>query len=50
MKDSIKKLLKEGLGKVGDSSNSKMCPLYVYQPKACKRGESAASNSVKEVK
>ncbi len=43
MKNSIKNLVKEGLGKIGDNSNSKACPLYLYQPKACKRGESLAS-------
>lgn len=50
MKNSLKNLVKEGLGKVGDKANGKFCPIYVYQPKACKRGESLASNSVKESK
>lgn len=48
MKDTVKKLVKEGLGKVGDKANSRMCPFVVYQPKACKRGQSL--ESVKESK
>ena len=50
MKNSVKKLVKEGLGKIGDKANESFCPIYVYQPKACKRGESLSSGSVKESK
>lgn len=39
MKDVVKKLLKDGIGAVGDRMNEHVCPLVLYQPKACKRGE-----------
>lgn len=50
MKNSVKTLVKEGLGKIGDKANAAACPFYAYQPKACKRGESIASGSLKESK
>lgn len=50
MKNSVKTLVKEGLGKIGDKANAAACPLYAYQPKACKRGESISSGSLKESK
>lgn len=50
MKNSVKRLVKEGLGKIGDKANAAACPIYLYQPKACKRGESLASSTVKESK
>lgn len=50
MKNSVKRLVKEGLGKIGDKAGASACPLYLYQPKACKRGESLAAGQVKESK
>ena len=50
MKNSVKTLVKESLGKIGDKANAAACPIYVYQPKACRRGESLASRSLKESK
>lgn len=50
MKNSVKTLVKEGLGKIGDKANERACQFYTYQPKACKRGESIASGSLKESK
>ncbi len=39
MKKFIEILLKNGIGAVGDKMNEHVCPLVLYQPKACKRGE-----------
>lgn len=50
MKNSVKTLVKETLGKVGDKANAAACPFYLYQPKACRRGESVAASSLKESK
>ena len=39
MKKFIEILLKNGIEAVGDKMNEHVCPLVLYQPKACKRGE-----------
>ncbi|MFG6377926.1 MAG: hypothetical protein K1W19_06365 [Lachnospiraceae bacterium] len=39
MKKFVEILLKDGIGAIGDKMNDHVCPLVLYQPKACKRGE-----------
>ncbi len=36
----VKKLLNKGIGAVGDKVNEQGCLFILYQPKACRRGES----------
>ena len=50
MKNGVKKIVKEGLGKIGDKANEKICPFYTYQPRACRRGESISSEQKKAAK
>lgn len=50
MKNGLKKLVKESLGRIGDKANERACQIFTYQPKACRRGESIASSSLKESK
>lgn len=41
MNKLMKSVLKNGLGAVGDKMNERLCPLFLYQPQACARGEKA---------
>lgn len=40
----MKKVLKNGLGAVGDKANTRYCPFVLYQPQACARGKKADKN------
>lgn len=44
IKKFIEILLKDGIGAIGDKMNDHVCPLVLYQPKACKRGEMLNEN------
>lgn len=39
MRNFVKTLLKNGIGKAGDIMNEHISPVVLYQPRACKRGE-----------
>ena len=39
MTNSVKMLLREGLGAIGDRANRRGCPIILYQPQECRRGE-----------
>lgn len=39
MRNFVKTLIKNGIGKSGDKMNEHVSPVVLYQPKACKRGE-----------
>jgi hypothetical protein len=44
MRKFVEILLKDGIGAIGDKMNDHVCPLVLYQPKVCKRGEMLNEN------
>lgn len=39
MSSLVRKLIKEGLGVIGDKIGGQLCPIILYQPKVRKRGK-----------
>ncbi len=46
LKNVLGQTIRNGLGAVGDRMNEEICPIILYQPKACRRGEQSEKNEI----